>query len=420
MNCFEALNKVEATSKTNEKISILRDFADDSVMCALIERCFNYKRIYFIKDLPDPQPGCVRQENPLWFDEFLGLLDECGRRGRTQETKQLMANWLACQGPDIDKWCRRVLLRDLKCGVSQEIALKAGFKFPTFEVMLATDGKKCKKLMELVARGLYVSPKFDGYRCFAIVRDGTVSLYSRNGTKFENFPQIEQALLKTLGWAGDRCYDGEIMSNDFNSMQQSAFASKRGTVVGDVGYCIFGTVPIDEWDSQEFKTTYEENRQKLLDIFAYSPCENSIIHILSQPVPKDATREDLIAIEMGYIEAGYEGAICNPGDTPYYMGKQSNKMIKLKEFKSQDCKVIRANPGEGKREGVLGSLTVLQENGVECDVGSGFNDEELADLWDRSDELIDRVIEVAYQELTPDGVMRFPVFKKWRPDKEKA
>lgn len=420
MNCFDFLDRVESTTKLNEKVAILKEGrVADPHLSFLIERCFNYKRLYYIKDLPEATKP--EAQNSDWAAEFEVILNECQKTGRTQETKQRVANWLAAQSPQMAKWCRRVVLRDLKCGVSQELALKAGFEFPTFEVMLATDGKKCKKLDQLLKRGVYVTPKLDGYRCFAIVRGGTVELYSRNGTKFENFPTIENALLKQFGWAGDRCYDGEIMSDSFNAMQQSAFAAKRGTTVGDVSYHIFGTVDIGEWDSQEFKIPYQESRQKLFELFATSPIlapEIKLVH--SSPLPTNMTREGLAVVERQFIEAGYEGAICNPGDIPYYMGKHANRMFKLKEFKSWDCQVVAAWPGEagGKRDGTLGHFTVMQENGIECDVGTGFKADELDRLWARRDEIIGRVAEIAYQELTDDGKMRFPVFKRWRPDKE--
>ena len=41
------------------------------------------------------------------------------------------------------------------------------------KVMLATDSKKCKKLKEIISRGVYVSPKLDGFRCLAVF-DGKI------------------------------------------------------------------------------------------------------------------------------------------------------------------------------------------------------------------------------------------------------
>ena len=58
------------------------------------------------------------------------------------------------------------------------------------------------------------------------------------------------------------------------------------------------------------------------------------------------------------------------------------------------------------------------KNGGEVHVGSGFTDIEREELWNRQSELTGRMIEVKYQEKTQDGSLRFPVFMRFRPDKE--
>ena len=68
------------------------------------------------------------------------------------------------------------------------------------------------------------------------------------------------------------------MSDDFQAMQQSAFASVRGTSVGDVKYHVFGLIPVSEWDLNEFEisTTVRLNS---LDIWfdTNTPAENICI-----------------------------------------------------------------------------------------------------------------------------------------------
>ena len=82
---------------------------------------------------------------------------------------------------------------------------------------------------------------------------------------------------------------------------------------------------------------------------------------------------------------------------------------------SMDCVVTGRYEGEGKHNGSLGGLTVTQENGETCDVGSGFNDQDRSYLWSMPlDDLVGRICEVKYQDLTGDNIMRFPVFKRWR------
>jgi ATP-dependent DNA ligase len=135
------------------------------------------------------------------------------------------------------------------------------------------------------------------------------------------------------------------------------------------------------------------------------------------------TTLDIDRLEREYILNGYEGVMVNP-DIPYYKGKKSNKMLKFKTMLSMDCKVTGVYEGEqGKKfEGTLGGITVIQENGIECKVGSGFNEikgswKERDAIWGNPNAIIGRIVEIKFQELGSEGRMRFPIIMRYRDDK---
>jgi DNA ligase-1 len=306
-----------------------------------------------------------------------------------------------------------VLRKDLQAGVNIDTAIKAGFDIPKFEVMLAKDGKKCKKLDSILKKGCSVSPKLDGYRCLAIVENGSVSLHTRNGDMYQNFPVIEEAL-KSACNGGNYVFDGEIMSDNFNKMQQSAFASTRGTTVGDVRYHIFDMIPNVEWITDDFKTPAFDRYKTLAEWFKgvttdrLVPVEREIAYSLSA----------VLTAERKYINAGYEGAMVNP-NIPYYKGKKSNKMLKFKTMLSMDCEIIGFYEGTKRLEGTLGGLIVKQENEVKCEVGTGFSDADRIYIWENQAKFLGRVVEIQYQDLTEkEQRMRFPSAIRWRIDKD--
>lgn len=417
LQALEIFNKIEATSKTKEKIALLKqalseeDFHTSYTASSLVHYALDYQKLYYMKDIPEIVGK--GPYNPDWLDQFTKLLAACMETGRTQETKANVVNWLETQHPEVAKWCRRVLLKDLRCGVSVETANKANYNVPVFEVQLATDGKKCKKVDKLFPA--LVGPKLDGYRCLAIVDKSDATLLSRNGTEFQNFPQIKEALVELANKlnAHTLIFDGEIMSNDFNKMQQSAFASKRGTTVGDVVYNIFDTISFAEWQHQTFTLPYFDRYNKLV-----STAENFPENIRLVEHKKVTSLDEVLALEKKYLEEGYEGAMFKP-NIPYYFGKKQNRMLKFKTMLSQDCEITGTFEGGGKYIGMLGGLIVAQENGETCEVGSGFTDAMRTELWEARDTLKGRMVEIKYQELTPDGVMRFPIFIRFRPDKER-
>src|SRR5688500_8699970 len=175
----------------------------------------------------------------------------------------------------------------------------AGFDISQFDVMLAKDGKKCKRLCEIVEKGVYVSPKYDGYRCIAVCSNGVVTLHSRNGTEYSNFPTVIETLEK---WCQQSSFvlDGEIMSDDFNKMQKSAFASKRKTTVGNVKFHVFGFIPHDEWESNKFIMPTKQRLDNLDILFSNNQADNVVMvsHTLIHKV------EEILEMELAYAATG--------------------------------------------------------------------------------------------------------------------
>ena len=405
MNCFDVLDLVEKTSSKNEKVRILKENLNTPSLADILLATFDYHRTYLIKEFPEPTG--VPKHPEMCFGE---ILIGCERYGRIQECKQDVSNWLASRPEQETKWYRRVILRDLRCGFSADTAIAAGFSIPTFEVQLATDSNKCKKIEQIVKQGVLVSPKLDGYRCLAIGTGGEFTLYSRNGSVYQNFPSIKKEL-ETLFPVGDYVFDGEIMSSDFNAMQQTAFASKRGTAVGDVKYFIFDTIRYSEWTAGVFLQLYNDRYSNLVSLISKNAPESDLLNLVVHDTCN--TVEDIRIKQAEFESMGFEGAMANP-NIPYYMGRKSNALLKFKSMMTQDCVVVDFVEGNGRLEGTLGKVIVTQENGNTGEVGSGFSDAERKYIWENKDLVTGRVIEVKFQELTKDGYFRFPIFMRYR------
>ncbi len=417
---FDILSSIANTSGKNDKRAILKANNANKRLHDLLDAAFNYKRKYFIKKWDDVTPQGTGVDRHADFISLLSVLESGVIRG--DKATQAVQAFLAECTADQSTWYTRVLRRDLKAGFGVDSSIDSGFDIPLFEVQLAKDGKSCKKILQMIKDGLLASRKFDGYRCLALVENGEVTLFTRNGEVFHNFPGVEESLL-TLCGVGCYVFDGEVMSTNFNSTQKSAFASKRKTAVGDMIFHIFDMIPYDEWVADSFKRLAFD-RYNDLNAFMSTALQSNPsvtnIKVVDRVLIKDL--QHILDLELQYILEGHEGAMANP-NIPYYKGKHSNKMLKFKTFKSMDCEVISAYRGEAgkKYEHTLGGFTVRQENGVLCDVGGGYDDSERDELWENQDQLISRVMEVEYHILSDeDKRMRFPVFKRWRPDKDKV
>lgn len=411
MNELNILESIENVSGKNEKAQILKDNKDNQRLGELLNAGLNFFRKFHIHKFEVVHE--VNEDEFDLHDEFISLLAKLEQRQVTGHTAKVEVEtfFRLCNAKQ-QKWYSRVLRKDLKIGVSVKTAAKF-FDIPTFDVMLATDGKKCKKLNQIIESGVYASPKLDGYRCLAVVtHDGSVTLYSRNGSIYNNFPTIEESLLNTFKNV-DIVLDGEIMSDDFQSMQQSAFASTRGTTVGDVKFHVFDHIPFKEWQTGQFDT---KKSLRYLCLEAIAPVFPSNIVLVDQEKVDSVDR--VLQLEKEYMELGYEGVMVVP-DVPYYKGRKSNKLMKFKTMLSQDCIIVGHYLGDvGTRlEGKLGGFTVKQENGEICKVGTGFSDKDREQYVLAPDTWYNKCMEIKYQELTNDGIMRFPVFMRWRFEK---
>ena len=407
------LEQIDGVSGKNDKLKILKDNKDNMRLATLLDAALNFNRKFHIKKFDENQVKCDEiDDNYRYFTEI--VLDKLENKHWTGNNAiECVENFFKLCNPLEQKWYARILRKDLKAGFSVDTAVKAGFKnIPTFDVMLAKDGSKQKKLEELINEGVYVSPKLDGYRCLAVVDNGSVTLYSRNGTEYINFPTIVQSLEKCFP-TGQYVFDGEIMSDDFQAMQKSAFANKRQTTVGDVHYSIFGYVPFSEWALQKFKMLTAE---RLEILYSLSHAFDNNLKLVDQTKSFDLTH--VYDLQFFYEKLGYEGAMVLP-NIPYYTGRKTSGLIKFKSMLSQDCVVTDMYEGKpGTRlEGLMGGINVRQENGNMCECGSGFTDEDRSVMWNNPELYIGQLVEIKYQELTPDGIMRFPIFVRWRNDK---
>ena len=302
---------------------------------------------------------------------------------------------------------RKILKKHLAIGASTKTINKVFPNLiPTFDVALAQKFEE-KRIAGKSTIG--VEPKLDGIRCFAIVKNGEALLYARSGKLISNF---DSTIGKDLIKLGDGCYDGEIMGKDFIDLMRQAYR-KENVDVSDAYLALFDYLPLEEWETRQAKLTARERYLELVTRVGDSlPLKYlrkvSRVHV-------DADYEVIKALHDKYVANGYEGAMVKDLDAPYKFGR-GPEVMKLKAFHDVDLKVERLIEGTGKHSGKLGSI-VVNYHGVEVQVGSGLSDDLRDTIWADPDRFIGRIIEVRYQEVTPDGSLRFPTFVCFRNDR---
>jgi len=115
--------------------------------------------------------------------------------------------------------------------------------------------------------------------------------------------------------------------------------------------------------------------------------------------------------ELARVEAlGGEGLMLRKPGSRYEAGR-SHTLLKVKSFKDDEARVVRHVPGAGRHKGRLGALEVELRNGTRFSVGTGLSDAER-----EAPPPVGTVITFRYQELSDDGVPRFPSYVGVRID----
>ena len=138
----------------------------------------------------------------LAWKDFAKLADDLATRNLTGHAAlEAIANAMKLAKQDQwNLWYRRILIKDLRCGVSEKTINKVvekkypDYAIPVFSCQLAHDSANHESKVQ---GERLIEVKLDGVRVITIVYpSGHVNQYSRNGKELVNFPHIKNQISK--------------------------------------------------------------------------------------------------------------------------------------------------------------------------------------------------------------------------------
>ncbi len=234
-----------------------------------------------------------------------------------------------------------------------------------------------------------MSEKLDGIRGYW---DGT-RLKTRQGVLInapmwflKNFPPFE--------------LDGELWSdrNQFEFIQSIVLDKKPSADWRSITYNLF-EVPNAPGDFltrlKKAEDWFHKHPNKHVKIIRQITCSN-----------KDHLQQFLAEIES----KGGEGVIIKNPKLPYHTGRSAH-VLKVKNHDDMEGTVIGINPGKGKFENMMGSLTLKLDNGLIFKLGTGFSN----DVRQNPPEVGD-IVSFKYFGFTKKGKPKFASFLRVRGD----
>ena len=413
-----------------EKALLASKLGSANAQCFLFNcyQAYNPYYTFHVKQVPESE-GIEHAENP--WPVFWGLLE--GLRTRSfsghRARDAILETMKQFDSVEWNNLCRRVLIKDLRCGISEKtlnkVLGKTEWRIPVFSCQLAQDSTDQPKKLKGIKR---LECKLDGVRVLAVVQGTDVTLYSRNGKQFENFPQIAQAIednRKALRLPSHTSYsfvlDGEIVGESFQKLMKQAHR-KSDAVTDGMVYHVFDIIPLDSFVEGHYNAQQHKRIEMLERVRAKLPADGPIQIMNGLDVDLDtAEGHDIM---QRYAEAavagGFEGIMIKSMDAPY-LCKRTDYWMKWKPTITVDLKIVGFEQGTGRNADRLGAIICEgDDNGrhICVNVGSGLSDGDRDEYWRSRDLLLGHLVEIQADAVTQnqDGSysLRFPRFLRFR------
>ena len=416
---WKIIKQLESDNSRLFKEDVIKHNLHDTSFQEGLAMCLDALITFGVKQVPESNQNGKGLD---WktFKEGANLLIERERTGHA--ARDLIMDLMhAAKMNQWNDWYRRILIKDLRCGVSEKTVnnvakkMNLDYSVPVFSCMLAHDGAKHPKKIK---GDCLVEYKYDGVRVIAIVKNNKATLYSRNGKVFNNFPHIEEALSRPE--FNNLVLDGEVMSNDFQALMKQVYR-KSGAETDDAYLALFDLLPLDEFNNgKSMLNTLERKKQLNRLSESFENCIKLVDYVILN-FDDESGNNTFTKMNKEALDKGYEGLMIKPSGN-YYESKRSHAWLKIKPFIEVTLKIVSIQEGTGKHAGKLGAFQVEgNDDGkfFSLSVGSGLTDEDRDRFWESREKLVGMLVEIRADAITKsiEGEhysLRFPRFKSFR------
>jgi DNA ligase-1 len=424
------IQQLEADNSRLAKEKIIADAMNEGLdeFFEGVSMCLDKLYTFGVKQVPLKEP--LEDQQGLTWTTFKELAERLYRReltGHTAKRAIELCMDLATE-EQWNGWYRRILIKDLRCGVSEKTIntvakkqKKTQYAVPVFECQLSHDSANHES--KLTGKKI-VEHKLDGVRCLTVVdlEQKTVIQYTRNGKVLENFKHVTDYLQAHIDtFKQSVVLDGEIMSSSFQDLMKQVHR-KENVEAGDAVLNLFDIVPLLEF-KQGKSSLSQRTRSQMLKTFEKVFADSGFISI----VPQREFNLDVFVEEIEFrdymkemVDAGYEGVMIKDPNAKYECKRTAN-WLKMKPFIEVSLEITSVEEGTGRNQGRMGAILCRgkdDQRDIVVSVGSGFTDSDRDIYWGSRDSLLGQVVEVRADAVTQnqDGSysLRFPRFLRFR------
>ena len=261
---------------------------------------------------------------------------------------------------------------------------------------------KWDTMSKYISEPYWVQPKLDGVRMLIGRYQGKLLVLSRTGKAVQHMDHITNE----MQWIEEGFFlDGESYNHDISFEEitglcrTSLETSASEKQMNSIQFHVFDTFHLDHMDR-----TFVQRWEILQNIFKmhsfeYTKLVSTTLVDYKLDVPKWHSE---------FVKSGYEGLMIRDSNGKYILSDRSNFLLKYKSFETHEYKIVGAEEAKGRDIGTV--VWVCQTaKGNTFSVRPKGTQEDRTKWLKNKDKYINKMLTVQYQNLTPDGVPRFPV-----------
>lgn len=427
----ELTREINSTNSTNEKKEILAKYADIKNVIRLIYnplKPFNItskKILKFAKENAQAKFKCVESDlckmlTMFANSELTGHAAIKTALGLMQKFANYKDTILMCIDKDLK----------MRLGIKQINKVWPSL-IPEFEVALGNkyEAKKHAKQLKLGSKW-YISRKLDGVRCLCFVHGKKIDFFSRQGKEFLTLQTLAKDIVKniapklqTIKENGVEIFkDGFVLDGEVCIMDKQGTEDFKGIMkeikrknhdIKNVRYVLFDCLTHEEFENRTSDALFSTRLLRMNGLL--SP------HVIVIP-QRLYTQKEFDKQFKASGDLGWEGLILRKDAT--YKGKRSNDLLKVKQFFTEEYKVLDVvsgpfriiNPTTKLEETITTCVSVtIEHKGTPVSVGSGFSLQERQHFYKNPNSIKGKTISVQFFEETKSDQgtvsLRFPTFK---------
>lgn len=411
---FKILKKLTDTPGRLDKISIIKNHADDPIFRRVLWITYSDHLVFNIKSFPafekiNRTAGGLAARN---LDLFAVMKSIAEKSGATQADKDLLCR-AASKDRETYEVVKMICRGDLCCGVSAKTINQA---IPKLVVVVPYMRCSTFKDVDNIDFSDHALAQCKANGTFAYFNTRTLKFISRSGSEFQQMESLIHRLsvqpkklqfgnMKGIKMSKNVIRD-KILIGELRVFEKDGSIMDRQKGNGIITSCISGTadpedvkrifytvwdcVTEEEYDAEYSEIAYQTRLFRAIQM-VHAVDNNKVLRLIENEAVK--SREECVAFYKRMRAQGEEGAVIKNIAAPW-KNTTSKDQIKMKAVLECDLKIVGFTP-HLKHPDRLGAFILESSCGkLRCKCGSGISDEQRIKFWKIRKQLINKIAAV--------------------------